>query len=270
MIATMHGKEEVIAPILEKELGVIVERIDGFDTDRFGTFSGEVERKLDPLETARKKCSAASEQYNCSLAVASEGSFGPHPSMFFVPADDEIVVLKDFENNLEIKARLITTQTNFNSGVMTNWQEVERFANMVHFPSHALIAKQSKNGLVIAKGITKWDDLKTNVEESISAYRQVFVETDMRAMHNPTRMQVIRDATLKLIDTIKHVCPDCEAPGFDVVSVIEGLPCELCGWPTRSTLAYVLNCQKCNYSEERRYPHHKTKESAMYCDRCNP
>ena len=56
IIATKHGKEKVIAPIVEKELGVKCFVTKDLDTDILGTFTGEVERKDDPLTAARKKC----------------------------------------------------------------------------------------------------------------------------------------------------------------------------------------------------------------------
>ena len=85
IIATKHEKEKVIAPILEKELGVKCFLALDLDTDKLGTFSGEVERHDDPITTARKKCLLAMELTNCDLAVASEGSFGPHPTIFLFP-----------------------------------------------------------------------------------------------------------------------------------------------------------------------------------------
>lgn len=83
LIATQHKKEKIIAPILEKELGVRCFVSSNFDTDALGTFSGEIERSEDPINTVRKKCLMAMQTYDCDLAVASEGSFGPHPSLFF-------------------------------------------------------------------------------------------------------------------------------------------------------------------------------------------
>ena len=65
------------------------------DTDQLGTFTGEVERKSDPITTARNKCVVAMELSNCDLAIASEGSFGPHPSISFIPADDEFLLFID-------------------------------------------------------------------------------------------------------------------------------------------------------------------------------
>jgi hypothetical protein len=38
VLLTRHGKERVIAPMLESALGCRVERVDGFDTDQLGEF----------------------------------------------------------------------------------------------------------------------------------------------------------------------------------------------------------------------------------------
>lgn len=45
ILATMHGKERVIAPLLERELGLKVRVTTGLDTAQFETFSREIERK---------------------------------------------------------------------------------------------------------------------------------------------------------------------------------------------------------------------------------
>ncbi|MFX5009088.1 DUF6671 family protein, partial [Acinetobacter baumannii] len=81
--------------LLEEALGVTCIIPAEFNSDIFGTFSGEIERELNPLETARKKCYAAMELTGCYLAIASEGSFGAHPIIGFVPADEELLVLID-------------------------------------------------------------------------------------------------------------------------------------------------------------------------------
>lgn len=56
----------------------------------------------------------AMELANCDLAVASEGSFGPHPTIYFVHADDEFLLFIDKKNDLEIIVRELSTVTNFN------------------------------------------------------------------------------------------------------------------------------------------------------------
>jgi len=92
----------------------------------------------------------------------------------------------------------------------------------------------------------------------------------MRAMYNPTRMQMIEKAAQKLVQKIKILCPQCSTPGFGVTDAVPGLPCNLCGLPTQSTLAYSYECKKCGYRKEEKYPKGKTAEELMFYDYCNP
>lgn len=271
VIATMHKKEDAIAPVLEKVLGVNCIVPKNIDTDQFGTFSGEIERKSSPLEAARMKCYKAMDLTGCDLAVASEGSFGPHPSMFFIPADDELLVLIDKKNNIEIVARELSTETNFNAKEINSIDELKSFAAFVKFPSHALILKvESQQYQQFIKGISDWEILYQKYFELSSLGHKIFAETDMRALYNPSRMSVIQKATQKLVKKIKSICPQCKTPGFGITDHRDGLPCSLCGFKTRSTLSYISVCQKCSYTKEDFYPNGKTEEDPMYCDMCNP
>jgi hypothetical protein len=271
IIATKHKKEQVIAPILENELGVKCFTDEAFDTDVLGTFTGEVERELDPISTAREKCLRAMKQNNCDLGLASEGSFGPHPTMFFVNADDEFLIFIDSKNNIEIIVRELSTSTNFNGKQIENQTELLEFVNKVGFPSHGLILRKSKEETAdIHKGITDAEILKTTFELLHSKYKTVYAETDMRAMYNPTRMSVIEKATEKLVQKVKSTCLNCKMPGFGITDAKHGLECSLCGSPTNSILSYIYVCQHCKFTKEEIYPHKKTTEDPMYCDYCNP
>ena len=271
LIATKHEKEKVIAPILEKELGVKCFVALDLDTDELGTFTGEIERKDDPVTTARNKCLMAMELANCDLAVASEGSFGHHPTIFFVPADDEFLLIIDKKNNLEIIVRELSTETNFNCAEINSEKQLYEFSKRIKFPTHGLIIKKAKDDFgEIVKGITNSEKLNSTFQYFISKYGMAYVETDMRAMYNPTRMKVIESATLKLACKINTLCPNCAIPGFGITDSNQGLPCELCNFPTRSTLSYIHTCQKCNYKKEEKYPEGKQTEDPMYCDICNP
>lgn len=271
IIATKHHKEKVIAPILEKALGVNCFVDETFDTDTLGTFTGEIERTLDPIATAREKCLKAMQLNNCDLGIASEGSFGPHPSLFFVNADDEFLIFIDRKNNLEIIARELSTNTNFNGKVIQSEQELLNFASSVNFPSHGLILRKAKDAHEdIIKGITEVNFLKKSFHTLMHKHQSVYAETDMRAMYNPTRMEVIELATQKLAAKINSLCPQCNHPGFGVTDAKKGLICSLCGSATNSTLSYMYVCEKCNYTKEEMYPHQKTTEDPMYCDFCNP
>lgn len=271
IIATKHKKEKVIAPILEQALGVNCFLPEYFDTDTLGTFTGEVERELDPVSTVRQKCLMAMELSNSDLGVASEGSFGPHPTLFFASSDDEFLIFIDKTNELEIIVRELSLETNFNGSEIKNEQELFEFARRTKFPSHALILRKTKTEKIeIFKGITNEEELKITFNRMLEKYGSVYAETDMRAMYNPSRMNIIQNAAKKLIDKINSFCPQCNAPGFGVTDAKKGLECSLCGSPTNSILSFIFTCQKCHFKNEKLYPHKKMTEDPMYCDYCNP
>jgi hypothetical protein len=271
VIATMHGKEQVLAPLLKEALGVEIIMPGVFNTDVVGTFTGETERILTPLDAALMKCKTAMELTGCDLAIASEGSFGPHPIIGFVSSDEELVVLVDEENNLQIAAKELSTITNFNGRLCSSYGEVKAFADEVFFPSHGLILRNGKNThSPIVKGITDLQVLEKETASFLKSFGQVFVETDMRAMYNPSRLLVIEAAAKKLITKIFCGCPQCHAPGYDVVDFVSGLLCSNCGTSTKSTLAHIFKCVHCGMEEKKIYPHGKKEEDPMYCDVCNP
>lgn len=271
LIATKHNKESVMAPLLEKELGVSCFVSSKFDTDALGTFTGEIERQQTPLDTVRAKCLQAMELENCDLGVASEGSFGAHPSLYFIPGDDELVMLIDKKNNLEIVGRALSTSTNFNGKLVYTKQALLEFAAQAKFPSHALILKNdASNFTQVYKGITDEASLLNCFNSLMETYHQAYVETDMRAMYNPTRMDVIKQATEDLLLKLKSVCPSCCTPGFWISSAKQGLPCDLCGLPTRGILSNIYVCKHCHYSSEKMFPYGKHFEDPGFCDYCNP
>ena len=271
VIATKHEKEKAIAPVFAIELGLECYVPNDFDTDILGTFSGEIERKSDPVTTVRQKCLMAMEKYNSDLGIASEGSFGAHPTVYFATADDEILIFIDKKNNLEIIVREISTSTNFNGKTINNERDLLEFASKVNFPTHGLILSKSREAKDdIAKGIIDFDALLKTYHHLFKQYGTVYAETDMRAMYNPMRMAVIALAAKKLVEKIKSCCPSCKTPGFDVTDYREGLDCALCSMPTRSVKSLIYSCLKCNYSKEELYPNNKTSEDPMFCDFCNP
>lgn len=271
LIATNHGKESVISPLLEQELGLKSELVENLLTDSLGTFSGEIERFDDPLTTLRNKCLLGLKVADCDLVIASEGSFGAHPSLFFVQANEELVMLIDTKNNLEISAKFISTETNFDAKSISTFIELKDFADKSLFPSHGLILRPSKSDYTeIYKGISDWQQLESVFNKLKKTHSSIYVETDMRAMFNPTRMKNIEQATLKLIEKINSKCPSCQTPGFDVTDVISGLPCEWCKRPTESTLKYISTCKKCSYQKETLFPQGKEYESPEFCNHCNP
>jgi hypothetical protein len=271
VIASMHQKEQVLQPLLEAGLKVNIAVADGLNTDLLGTFSGEVARIADPLTTARKKCELAMELTGCDLAIASEGSFGAHPAAFFLPANEEWLLLLDRKNGLIIHTRHLSTVTNFAGQAFSSLEELEAFASRVGFPSHGLILLRSKdNPEGILKGITDPDQLRTAAKNLLETQEAGYVETDMRAMFNPSRMQVIGETAQLLLKKLNSHCPSCQLPGFAVTAAEPGLPCSLCGTPSSAAVAHLLICSHCQHEEKVEFPHGKKTEDPQYCLVCNP
>jgi len=270
-LLTKHKKEIVIKPILEKETGcrLIVET--RFDTDKLGTFSREILRPKSQLDTARMKIRTAMKLLKTDIAIASEGSFSPHP---FVPIawNIEIVLLYDKKENMEIYGVYEGAETNFSHLKTNSFEEAVSFAKKIGFPEHYLILRpDNEYSKIIFKDVDQSDKLKEVFDFCMSKAREgtVFLETDMRAHANPTRMKNIEKATQDLISKLLSFCPDCGAPGFVVNEKIKGLPCELCGLPSEMILKYLRMCHKCKYTQEQLYPDGKVSP-AQYCNYCNP
>ena len=271
VIASMHRKEEVLKPLLEQGLGITVQVAEGLNTDLLGTFSGEVARLADPLSTARKKCELALDLSGRDLALASEGSFGPHPAAFFLPANEEWLLLVDRKNNLEIHARHLSLETNFSGQEFSSLEKLNAFASKVGFPSHGLILRKSKEELTgMHKGITDPTLLRKAAVKLLESQKSGYVETDMRAMYNPSRMLVIGETAQLLLQKLNSHCPSCQFPGFSVTSAVPGLPCSLCGTPSSAALAHLLVCSHCQHEAKVSFPHGKKTEDPQYCQVCNP
>lgn len=274
VLATMHQKEKVIAPLLEQELGVKVIVPQDFNTDIFGTFTREVKRLGTQIAAARLKAEKALAVTGETLAIASEGSFAPHPSFPYISSNREIVIFLDRENDLEIIGEEFSTDTNHNHQVVQSVEEAYDFVKKVGFPAHGIVVMLSspEDSNAIVKGITQETQLVEAVtyalENSLSG--KVHIETDMRAMYNPTRMKNIEKATRDLIRKINSRCPSCATPGFDVSERIQGLPCAICGMPTSLTRAVIYQCKKCSFSQEALFPEGREYADPGLCMYCNP
>jgi hypothetical protein len=274
VIATMHEKEKAIAPIITQELGMKTIVPQDFNTDSFGTFTREIERPANQLETAKIKAEKALELTGETIAIASEGSFAPHPVLPYIAADREIVLLWDSFNNLLVYGEELSLETNYRQQEITSIEEALDFAAKIDFPSHALIVRtksNSSNTEDIIKGITTEDRAIEAVETILKKTddRKAFIETDMRAMYNPTRMKVIAKATENLVKKIENCCPNCGFPAFQIKERKKGLPCDGCGLPTNSIKSEIYICDRCNFRSEKLFPYGE-KAEAMYCQYCNP
>jgi hypothetical protein len=275
VLLTMHHKEKVIAPLLQQELGIQVIVPQNFNTDAFGTFTREIKRPYTQIATAKLKAEKALEITGETIAIASEGSFGPHPSFPYIYANREIIVFLDHKNDLEIIGEVFSTDTNFNHQVVNNLQAAEEFSVKVGFPEHALVIwfkKSNPENPGIIKGITTKETLQESVNFALknSLDGKVHIETDMRALYNPTRMRNIEKATQDLLNKINSYCPQCYTPGFSIAEKIQGLPCEICHQPTFLSMTVIYQCRKCNFRKKKLYPEGKKFADPGLCNYCNP
>lgn len=274
VLATKHHKEKVIAPILE-ELGIQVIVPHNFDTDLFGTFTREVERAGNQIAAARLKAEKALTVTGETLGFASEGTFSPHPAVPFVACNKEVVILLDTANELEIVGQEFSTETNYSHKVIKSVPEADAFADQVGFPEHGLVViidPSSKNNAEIIKGITSKEQLWEAVTFALnkSPDGKAHIETDMRALYNPTRMKNIAKATHDLIRKINNLCPKCSCPGFDLIARKKGLRCACCNLPTELILALIYKCKKCDFTQEILFPDKLEKSDPSQCIYCNP
>ncbi len=275
VLGTMHQKERVMAPILERELGVKILVPADLDTDSFGTFTREVKRLGTQIEAVRLKATKALEIAGETLAFASEGTFGPHPGMPYLPANREIVILLDIANHLELIGEHLSVETNYSHQLVSSVEEVKVFAHKVGFPAHALVVfsgdSVTGNGEIVKGIVTEkqlFDAVKSGINKSSSG--KVHVETDMRAMYNPTRMKNIGNATLDLVKKFKQFCPECGWPGFEVAESRIGLLCGLCHFPTQLVRSQIYQCQNCSYTKEELFPNGRETADPSQCQYCNP
>jgi len=271
----MHAKERVIGPILRDELGMNVVSAAGINTDQFGTFSREVERKGSQLDAARAKIAAGFQHTpSARVGLASEGSFGSHPYIPFLAIGHELILMVDRVNGLELTGYDASPNTNFGHAVARHREAAFAFAERIGFPEHGLIVMGCRDDepapdLLLNKNVLDAAALEEAVEEAVRLCGAAFVETDMRAHRNPTRMTAIERATRDLVRRFKSQCPNCGHRGFDVVERIRGLPCAWCGQPTDVIMAEALICQSCGHRDERLVSAAPTADPG-HCQGCNP
>lgn len=274
VLATMHRKEQAIAPALIAILGLLVVPAPGLDTDRLGTFAGEIPREGTMLEVAVRKARLGMSATGLPLGIASEGTFGPHPAIPFMPAGMELLVFVDDEREIVVHESLIAETTNFDHLAVLPGETLGSFLERIGFPAHGLIVRSNEAALTVAlaKGIVDRESLDRAIAEaaSASADGRARLETDMRAHFNPTRMRSLATLAQRLAQRLATLCPACGTPGFGRTGTRTGLTCDDCGTPTEMVAAQIFGCPKCDHREERPRPDGLQTAPARYCPQCNP
>ncbi|HAT6978532.1 TPA: hypothetical protein F8R96_02305 [Legionella pneumophila] len=271
LLASKHQKEKAIQPPFEEKLGCTIHIPVDYDTDQFGTFTGEIPRKASAYETLIQKAKAAAQQFGYRYVISSEGSFGPHPQLYFCPADTELMAFVDLDNDLIIAEHELSTETNYGHIDISDQDDYEAFLDKAKFPSHGIIIRtlDSENHF-IEKGIRDRDYLKTAIKKAFEFSPHIRLETDMRAMMNPLRMNTINKLAVKLVHRIQQHCPQCHTPGFGKISAEGHLTCVSCGTPTELYHRKVLNCLKCEFKTYQARDDGLEFADQRYCPYCNP
>lgn len=275
MLTTKHSKAIAIAPPVFDIVGAsVIEYV--VDTDLLGTFSGEIDRQGSALECAKQKVELSLNKLGSEVeyALASEGSFGPHPFMPFIPCDHEILYFIDKKHGFHLHLSHLSEKTNYQMKALDSWEELKIFASQTLFPSHALILRTNniETKHPIFKGINTWHELEESFKASLklSDKKKVWVETDMRAHMNPSRMEVIGELGTKLAQRLATYCPSCLAPGWGKIRVAKGLECSWCGEKTENIKNEIFGCTKCEFEETRERVDGLNQADPVHCQNCNP
>ncbi len=237
----------------------------GFDTDQLSTFSGARSGATSLRGTALQKAKLGAELGNTRYGLGSEGSFGLDPFIELTPWNTEVLAWWDRVEQYAVYAFVQGPETNFNRKFVDSVEEAERFVTQCKFPAH---------GVIIGKPgeVDYYQDLANTEQMKDMLVRllpqsAVWLETDMRAHRNPTRMRMIERCARRLAMNLRSACPVCSKAGFVAVAQIPGAVCESCGAKTAAARAELFNCLSCGHEEERKL---SSLAPASRCDHCTP
>lgn len=270
-LLTRHGKQAVIGPELWQACGCEVVHTDEFDTDSLGTFTRDVARSGSQLEAARAKARMGMQLTGLPVGVASEGAVSADPFSGLLSWNYELVVLVDDTRRLELQGFHGAPARSL-SATIGDWSEVLAFTESAGFPQHQLVLRpDDEHSTDIRKGISDLGQLRVEFDRAMRLSRtdHVFLEVDLRAHANPTRMETIREAARQLTRQMNSLCPGCGSPGYWPRERIRGLPCAACGSATRLPRAQVWSCLKCAHRQVEAIGGEPTADPAR-CDVCNP
>jgi hypothetical protein len=271
-LTTRHGKERALGRVFAVGLGARLQLCD-HDTDQLGTFSGEIPRLVDAASTCRAKALLGMQATGLRLGLASEASFGPHPAMPMLPVGQELLMFLDQECDLCVLEQRLEWRTNYSHTLLEPRDSPDAWLQQMGFPAHGVIARPAEPQLgLLFKGLQSSADLAEALERSRLADPEgrVWLETDMRAHCNPTRMRSIRRLGVALVRRLRTPCPECGSPGWGLLNTKPGLPCSDCGTATELTLSEIWGCEQCGARREQARRDGRLQADPGQCPWCNP
>ena len=269
VLVTQHHKGAVVDPIFSEILGVRVTELHA-DTDQLGTFDGETPRRDTPLATAMAKAQLGRD-LGVARALASEGTFSPHPSMPWITVNSEIIVAVVDDLPSPVVGSAASVDTVVISREVSPLDNLEEIATLARIPDHSVLVRNvDVDPVSMIKGINDVDLLRTVVMEisRASPSGHALVQSDLRAHHNHSRRIVIATAARDLATRLATPCPSCDLVGWGVADVIRGATCSDCGLPTNMACGERWECPHCRAS--RSLVDDSLRGDPAACDRCNP
>lgn len=251
-LTTKHDKLRLIKPAFDEYVGCELFEVN-LDTDQLGTFTGEIERHTPPRETAIQKARLGMKETGLLLGIASEGSVGPDPLVPFIHSNIEHLVLVDDEKGIVISETHRSFDITAATITAAPGQNLTSFLEKADFPNHALIVRpntQKKSNCI--KGVNNLEQLleAIAISSKLSPNGFVVIESDLRAMHSPSRQKNIEEVAKLLANRVSQICPNCQMPGWGRVGYEKGLYCSECELENPDAIRQEkLGCVKCDHVE---------------------
>ncbi|MCX9155805.1 hypothetical protein OPU71_06650 [Niveibacterium sp. 24ML] len=267
VIPTLHRKGLAIGAALGPALGVEIKELP-IDTDRFGTFSMTVPRPEGALAALSAKVSAALKAHaDVQIVVASEGSFGPHPSIPWLSVNLEYLRWHEARSGFELTVSSISLRPMHLTQRLTRLSELDGLLERFRFPAHGLMVAAPESLISAHTAITNTQALRDAVAITLKRHGAAELRSELRAHLNPTRMRHIERAAWRLANRLRSACPACAAPGFGEPVPMRGRPCAACGFPSSESLGRRWRCLCCAHQIDRLIPGYA---SPLRCPLCNP
>lgn len=270
-LATIHAKEQAAAPAFRRVLGAEVLVAPDLDTDKLGTFSGEVPRPDALVETCAIKAEMVFKTMDVDCALASEGSYGPIERVPLISCGVEIMAFVDRKRGLRLVETLATHRTNWRlQRFPAGDPAVPGVLKAMGFPRYGVFVICSSDMDHPIKGLDTEAEVLAAMDREArrSTDGLAVLLADMRAHRNPTRMQVLRALSWKLAKRLECLCPKCRTPGFGSIQSRRGLPCEACGMPTHWIDFEIDGCSVCGYAEARPRKDGRATAPKISCKAC--
>jgi len=241
------------------------------DTDKLGTFSGEVPRPDALVETCAIKAEMVFKTMDVDCALASEGSYGPIERVPLTSCGVEIMAFVDRKRGLRLVETLATHRTNWRlQRFPAGDPAVPGILKAMGFPRYGVFVICSSDMDHPIKGLETEADVLAAMDREArrSTDGLAVLLADMRAHRNPTRMQVLRALSWKLAKRLQRLCPKCKVPGFGSIQSRRGLPCEACSAPTHWIDFEIDGCSVCGHAEARPRKDGRRTAPKLSCKAC--